>query len=676
MAYRWSIEDASSVSPWLDWLTRRPSVARSIWALYETTASQTPATEQASAPGTFVPTVYLTSPPPPFFTARTRVEPGTPMPAIGSPSAGGAPMEPAPTWLRWVNPAVLFRDARAWFDARPLRTVPAARRAAPDAGPAPAVVEAPRPVMAVIDTDIALLHRAFRRPGTPEATRFLAYWDQTDSESNQAPALPWATPAAMGYGREIESQAIDAALVQVVTNGKSEARVYASLGVDEPPEFGHGTHVLALAAGASDLWPGLPPVDDLDIIAVQLPREAVAHTHGLWLNALLVDALNYVVDKAASLRPGAPLVVNVSMGAYSGPHDSTAMLCRAVDALIEREAGNLTLVVPAGNGRQLRAHARVTLQAGSAAAPASASLAFQVVDGDDTPNFVEFWASAPGDLSGVEVELQAPGPAPSGPLPLSPHPKGKVGVYTFVNDSRPQAGDGPALAVIVAPSPQNGSAGSSPIAFVGVGPGSGSAQAPAAPQGAWTVTLHNHSQTARVFDAWIARDDHVEGHLGVQLTQLSFHDPGNASVTEFGTMSTLAWIRQAIVVGGYEVPDGTDPPQMYDDSACGFGVSTDPQLRRAGPDLCAPASTAAGGFQRVPFISGPLSAQAQRVAGTSLAAPIAARCLAYTLSNLPAMPADRDVLLAALKTRFPMTAVVSPPGRLDWTSDYWLPASV
>lgn len=617
--------------PWLLWALRRPGNERRLHCLNE---GERPAQTTAW----HVPAVY---PPGCRYFSAHRPNTGTAPPALAGArrtvlSSGTLALQPQPG----VDPA---RSAASAMEAPP-RTPPASGQ----------------PVLGLIDGDIALLHRQFR--GKDGRARIRHFWDQ-GLDAGQA---PWRMPADLGYGRELDAAAIEA--LGPLPDAHAEARAYRSLG-HASRRWGHGTQTLGLAAATIDPLSGLQDeASSLDIVAVQLPAPAFADTHGNWLNCCVLDGLRYLL---ARTDPAAALVVSISLGAHSGPHDGTGLLEQAIDALIEEQGGRLTVVIAAGNSRLARAHASFELPAAQAGQPSQHSLWIDMPYDDESPNYLECW------IDGLAAEAAA------GQFSISVTPEG-----------------GPAGVLSSAAVPQARAlqldAASPPLALLHLAAANGSVHRPTGlhawlgiaahkvrpPQpgpgclwGRWCVTLSNHSEQALRVNSWIARDDLADlGRSAARLAKPFAERTAAALITETGTLSNLASSRRSIVVGAYEYETERKSYRMWPHSAAG----APPEQR--GPDLCGPGAMrtekrrvwlgAMGFFSPEPLAPLLDPCEAAR-SGTSLAAPIVARRLACVLHQQGAA-LDKAALLQALQRRWPSVPL---PSELPaaWIGRYWLP---
>jgi Subtilase family len=618
MSWSWTTHDLASpgdVDPWIEWCLRRGPITQATrQVLCQRSTVLTPAAMRAL--GWQVPQTYGDSAE--FFTARCASQASCDMPqgAIGFVSGDEQ----------------LFPQAA--LQARP-GAMPSSKRAMVAAA-APTAAPSTGTVIAVIDADIAFLHRQFR--DGDGRSRVRAHWDQ-GTETN---VEPWQTPHGLGYGRELLRADIDAA----ISGGISEREAYARLGVALPGSgWSHGTQVLSLAAGRS------PGRDDAaaasPLVTVSVPRRAFAQTHGLWLNVYLLDALHYILSHVGNDER---VVVNVSLGAHSGPHNGHSLLERALDRLIDAYQGRLNVVLAAGNSRLARAHARASWPAQGGAAP-SLSAAITMADDDPTPNFVEAWID--GRASDVRIEVTPPPSVAASSGEVAP---GRVAclsdsaghVVAMAYCGKVQASGAASVQALMAVAATRAVDGAAP----------GTARA-----GSWTLRVGATAPVA--MQLWVARDDSIDH--GLEPKAFAHLQPADA-VSVAGTMSSICGARRPIVVGGY-VLDADGLPTMYEPS--GEAAASTDDAARTEPDLCALARVPPALW--VGCFSDETPPTPWRLEGTSIAAPYAARALVSLIAQHGVL--TRDALMQRLRRTTPVLGV-KPISNAGWTSTYWLPCEL
>lgn len=509
-----------------------------------------------------------------------------------------------------------------WPVDRPPRK--AVRRSAVSRDPVDPACDDRRVVIGVIDGRCGFANRSFCEPDEPAESMIDAFWDQ-----GQDAAWPWCTPADFGYGRELRRAQLDEALRQHVVpagaarRAEGERALYLALGQALPADadWSHGTHVLdtvlgdyrARQAGAAK---GPRP----GVVYVQLPDEALRDTSARWTAANVLDALHYILRRAGNATR---VIVNLSLGAFAGPHDGSSLLERAMDDLIEQQGGRLSVVVAAGNtglirddatGRTMSCHARVTLGAALGRAceqrMQSAELHWDIDGADSTESFMEIWLpqrSPDGGALALDVLLSHEDGASVQAA------AGTIG--TLVSGDKVVAALFNASGDFQVPNGRGG------MVLVALGHTRDERHA-CARTGRWTVTVTNASPWPVTLDACIERRD-LPGELAGYRPQYGFgaNTPGRVPG---GALGSLANGTRTLVVGAArrEPRDGPYVPSGYSAAA-----AADPRLaecnvrgvRRRAPDLFAMGQRVAAGF---------LSGSSKSLAGTSMAAAQVSAALA------------------------------------------------
>jgi Subtilase family len=482
-------------------------------------------------------------------------------------------------------------------------------------------------VVGVIDDGCALFNRKWT--GASGRSRLLALWDQDQA----CEGLPWQ-PTAMGYGRQLLNDAggnelddaLDVLRRDFEKHSADELQWYARLGYPRSllgglPERLHGTHVLDLAAG----WPnplaafgspqnlaGDAPIADSAIVFVSLPRLNTEDTTGGSLGLHVLDGLRYMIEMRKRLRRldgkggPPPLVVNLSYGTLAGPHDGSSLIEQAIDDLLDKEP-DCAVVVGAGNGRERRCHAQIALDPGE-----TRTLEWLRDPDDPTDAFAElWWQGTEGGVSddvSLDVALTVPGQA-TGPM-------------TPPGDAHEWMLQGQTLAAVLnRRRVPNGATG---LALIAAAPTASRDGLPAAPAGVWAISVRNTGKATLHLDGWVERDD-SPSRSRLTRKQSRWLDNPPGSVTEHGTLNSLATGRLPIVVGANYLRTGQASPY----SALGPDRRHPP--RRLGPDVMAAGDEHpdAPGLVAAGTRSGSLA----RMSGTSMAAPIVTRRAAAWLAQ-------------------------------------------
>lgn len=257
-------------------------------------------------------------------------------------------------------------------------------------------------IVGVIDTGVALGHRAFRLD-TGE-TRVIASWQQTAEFCHQsADYLP--------FGEEWFAGDINAKLLAHSRNGVLADRLdedafNRALRLVEPQRIrghrdldhraAHGTHVMDIAAGGDPA--SFADADRLRMIVVNLPTQYLHGYAGNFLEFFAGYAVVRVFHLAEALwkkkdpnRPGGyPVALNLAYGMMGGPKDGSRMLEKLMDLFVTQRAKiglPTSICMPVGNENLARAVARV--QTGPDCW--SKTIPWRVLPSDRTSNHLEFW---------------------------------------------------------------------------------------------------------------------------------------------------------------------------------------------------------------------------------------------------------------------------------------------
>ncbi len=402
------------------------------------------------------------------------------------------------------------------------------------------------------------------------------------------------------------------------------------------PRVSHGAHVLSWLAGQPP-YPGGGFDADIAshcrLILVNLPRDAVDDPSGRWLGRYVLDGLDYTIAQAAAIH-AARLVINISWGPQTGPHDGSSLLERALAQRITQAWDEhrlaVDMVLAAGNSREGRAHAQFDANTGCQ------DLGWVVPPASKAPSFLELWWPPGTDISQVQVTVTAP----SGHiLPL-------VGQGFMANPRAHAVG-------VVVPHPGVHD-NTRPMALLALNPTGHSQRA--APHGRWRIGVAGVAGATGLVHVYVARQSENLGgrYRGPDswlddptYDQQRFRrHPGPTHngrlVTREGTLSGLTGVQhtQAHVAAGATLWD----KQATRYSSAGPAAGGAPQR----PDWALPTDETA-------HLSGVLGAGSRpgamlRMTGTSMAAPQLARMLANGTPPPRTLPHDQRIGYGALSS--------------------------
>jgi len=426
----------------------------------------------------------------------------------------------------------------------------------------------------------------------------------------------------------------------------------------------HGTHVLDMAAG----FALEQNVTNRPIIAVQLPHQQVRDTSGREgdRDHYVLQALEYILNRADALSQHEshplPLVINFSFGTYSGPHDGSTLLEQRIDEII-KDRDNTIVVLPAGNSRQTRTHARLSKNHFSNST-GTVELNWRVQPDDLTDSYLHIWLPADGTnkpptANRVKVSVVAPNGNDSpelneyaDPESVDEDEQANLNPYIdyFVNDGSKQVcrlsngfkadkTNRSYYSIVTKPTANNENYSNGEIPTP-------------APSGLWRVVIRDVDLPENaIVECWIERDNTALGYRprGRQSyfddpqygrfdakSKPVLHDNKESTTRRNGTLSSLATGKNPIVVGAMYHKEQT----VTDYSSCGpasipFSSS---KPSREGPDLVT-ISDASRVHVGIPG-AGTRSGSVVYLNGTSVAAPLVARYIA-DLSTNGQLP-DRD----------------------------------
>jgi hypothetical protein len=275
-------------------------------------------------------------------------------------------------------------------------------------------------VLGVIDDGCPFAHPGMQAERLPKCPKVSFLWDQN-------PQGPMTKPL---YGRRWTAADLMKAMRR---HPEDDLSTYSSLGIDNLRRRAtHGAHVLDVLTGpveardrvspsrmvlegGGDGSAHLPPsrqaaadpASKAPIVFVQLPRAAIEDPSGRWLGMFALDGLDYILSslKTNPSKAGHRVVVNLSWGPQTGPHDGSSLL---EQAWVERMAVSkamgwtLDLTLPAGNTYEAKAHALFPADQGCD------HLCWHVPPSLESPSFLEMWWPEGTLPEEVQLTIRAP----------------------------------------------------------------------------------------------------------------------------------------------------------------------------------------------------------------------------------------------------------------------------
>ncbi|MEJ8811935.1 hypothetical protein WKW77_12720 [Variovorax ureilyticus] len=490
--------------------------------------------------------------------------------------------------------------------------------------------DGPATVIGIIDDGCPFAHYAYRpNNGSSPSVRFI--WDQGGTGPN----------APMSYGTTFLEAKIKGMLAASTTPG---------LGVDEDHAYtlaalpslrtmaSHGGQVMSHAAGCArpiDNRPALPAlVGQTGIAFVQLPPAALDDPTGLWLKHFGLDGLHAVLTYARKILspPATRVVVNLSYGPQTGPHDGSSFVERAIEKICQKAQNYaLRIVLPSGNSHLLRAHAEFNLQGLTATGH---TIDWYVPADSQSYSHLEIWFPRQITLADVDIEVTSPAGV------VAPPSTGVVSINTSLVPGPPGSTQ---LQTTIAVSP---------TAHASTDSMSGAVPWALATPGRWLVRVKAMPGAVNlqgIAHVYLARNDPNmgrplrgrSGHLdspnygdkcgSFPSDELATNPPGMGPAEVFarGSLNGIATGACTWVAAGYRLNDGLPAPYSS-------GGLCRPQAPRNSPDYAFPTeqSRVLAGL----LGKGNRSGINMRLSGTSIAAPQLTRQLAVS-DNVVAKPA-------------------------------------
>ena len=289
--------------------------------------------------------------------------------------------------------------------------------------------------------------RFLRNPAhAPASTRLFSIWDQDDRKQPIPVAQGAGNPRYFGQAPRDFDYGIEYRRKSAVAGGVSQIGLdewmqsYSAAGsIDEDGCYAdgdfeplkgvrsHGAHVMDTFAGRVPPSSRVGPVTDhrdppswrpgsdaasdanVDLVFVQFPKRCIEDHTGVWLLNYVRDGINYVLSCADPNRRE-DIVINLSYGPTTGPHDGTALLEETLAAFVAYYDGNapgrhkLDIVVPAGNSYLSEWHALFKPQQNESD---HATWIWHLPPDNTAVCFAEVWMKT-ANAGGVSVSLSSP----------------------------------------------------------------------------------------------------------------------------------------------------------------------------------------------------------------------------------------------------------------------------
>jgi hypothetical protein len=480
--------------------------------------------------------------------------------------------------------------------------------------PAPPVNGGPDKVLGIIDDGCPFAHRDYRSTRSPPfAVRFI--WDQGD---------PAAANPPVNYGRVL----LEGDLATLVGNATragmlDEDSVYRASGLPSlRGATSHGAQVMSHATGNARPRRRPTLAGRNDIAFVQLPADALNDPSGRWMDHYALDGMQAIRFYARRMfqHPAQHVVINLSYGPQTGPHDGSSIVEQAVDEMTQQadsQSWKLDVVVPSGNSHLLRAHAEFDL------AQNLDPLTWCVAPDSQVPSYLEIWLPPGIALAPLEVSLESP-------------TKEKI---TAIDQASVSSSD---LTATVTAGPYCGTPGQYLVLMVIAATArpqeSNAARWPLAVPGRWkvTVTVRPGQSATGTAHAYLARIDpnlgrKLRGHSGYlyspnydprRYLQASPHlrvapAPSPVEVMARGSLNGIATGSRVRVAAGYV--EFTQPSNAVR-LPCTYSSGGPSRGARIGPDYAYPTDDSAVLSGRL--AGGNRSGTVTRLVGTSFATPM------------------------------------------------------
>lgn len=273
-------------------------------------------------------------------------------------------------------------------------------------------------VVGVIDDGCPFAHKNLRHSdAAPHALAVRFIWDQ-GGEASSPPQ-----PAPFDYGRFLLIDELKAIVASATVGGTvNEDTAYRKSGLPSLRSItSHGAQVMSLAAGwksrmvprprdfaAKPLPASSVPPGRKDMAFVQLPTPALDDPSGMWLDHYALDGIQAIRSYARDVYKGgkaSKVVINLSYGPQTGPHDGSSILETAMKEMIEKaptQGYELQIVLPTGNNHLGRTHAEFDLYSGGG------RIDWCVAADSQVPAYLEIWLPVGANFGDLHASLESP----------------------------------------------------------------------------------------------------------------------------------------------------------------------------------------------------------------------------------------------------------------------------
>jgi hypothetical protein len=220
----------------------------------------------------------------------------------------------------------------------------------------------------------------------------------------------------------------------------------------------HGAHVMDVLTGRiptssrvgplpgdhrdPPTWkPATDPASSAELVFVQFSEDCINDATGVWLKSYVVQGIQYILSFADPVKTK-NVVINLSYGPTTGPHDGTAELEAALSALVAEFDGSpgkpkLEIVLAAGNAYVSEGHVVFTRDTTQ---PDRVEWTWRLPPDNSVLCFAEVWMKTADVRGATIVTLTSPSgvtytPTPPIPVPSPLPPAGVDGPIVWGDDT-------------------------------------------------------------------------------------------------------------------------------------------------------------------------------------------------------------------------------------------------